>query len=553
MARNKVGSDYILASVQNPAGVDSLRIDQPEDLIVRVHNATSTSYPLSPRDSTNPPPHIRIDLTGTGDRVSLDPGLVTCPGFRVDSWADCHLDLVSVGTYGWWLAGDTLAISLPQLTVHGPPGLGYLGVDLAGFGAAIDGSDKLALVKLAGGTEGAGPRGIDVSWVEGHPLMVARTNADARAATAVMRLAVPTNQLPNALQITPQIFVSLPAPVGVVRPLTSPAHADQINLRSRSRSWTTERIDTTGMPVWRLKPDPEAPPADTAITLDVELDNLVGDLPPGTGHLVVYNVAIPDHPDGYRLLTARLAADSVRIDKFSIDPTSIDNLNAPTEVSLTWETTNATTVTLSGVGIVDPQEDQRRVRVEQTTTFVLTAYDASLFQIAAKDITVTVRPDLATRLVPAGTIVAWNGTDIPANWALCNGDKGTPDLRDRFIVSAGVKQKPRDKGDADSHTHGVPPLSRSFYTNDSGNHTHNLPNGWYARRMLGGIWKDNDSHPSIDTTSDINNETVMQWAATHSHSVEVTLEASQTNANEGAVLPPWYALAFIMKLPVGDS
>jgi microcystin-dependent protein len=43
-------------------------------------------------------------------------------------------------------------------------------------------------------------------------------------------------------------------------------------------------------------------------------------------------------------------------------------------------------------------------------------------------------------LIPQGTVVAWSGdaTKIPATWALCNGQPGTPDLRGRFIVGAGT-------------------------------------------------------------------------------------------------------------------
>ena len=35
--------------------------------------------------------------------------------------------------------------------------------------------------------------------------------------------------------------------------------------------------------------------------------------------------------------------------------------------------------------------------------------------------------------VPIGTIVMWNNHDIPSGWALCNGENGTPDLRNKFI------------------------------------------------------------------------------------------------------------------------
>jgi hypothetical protein len=41
--------------------------------------------------------------------------------------------------------------------------------------------------------------------------------------------------------------------------------------------------------------------------------------------------------------------------------------------------------------------------------------------------------------VPKGGIIMWSGgvNQIPEGWALCNGQNGTPDLRDRFIVGAG--------------------------------------------------------------------------------------------------------------------
>lgn len=40
---------------------------------------------------------------------------------------------------------------------------------------------------------------------------------------------------------------------------------------------------------------------------------------------------------------------------------------------------------------------------------------------------------------PDGAIVEWNGelTEIPDGWAICDGNNGTPDLLDRYVVGAG--------------------------------------------------------------------------------------------------------------------
>ncbi len=45
--------------------------------------------------------------------------------------------------------------------------------------------------------------------------------------------------------------------------------------------------------------------------------------------------------------------------------------------------------------------------------------------------------ELKEATVPTGIIVMWSGliNGIPNGWALCDGTKGTPDLRDRFIMA----------------------------------------------------------------------------------------------------------------------
>lgn len=104
--------------------------------------------------------------------------------------------------------------------------------------------------------------------------------------------------------------------------------------------------------------------------------------------------------------------------------------------------------------------------------------------------------------VPRGIITMWSGpvTSIPAGWALCDGTNGTPDLRNKFV-----------KGVPNSTTNpGV----------TGGNATHNH-NGVTGTTAGGGA------------AGDYSN------ALTHSHSHPI---------NSDSNLPPYYEVAFIMKL-----
>lgn len=57
--------------------------------------------------------------------------------------------------------------------------------------------------------------------------------------------------------------------------------------------------------------------------------------------------------------------------------------------------------------------------------------------------------------LPAGLIVMWHGllSNIPSGWALCDGQNGTPDLRDKFVKGAAAGQNPGATGGSATHTH----------------------------------------------------------------------------------------------------
>jgi len=108
-----------------------------------------------------------------------------------------------------------------------------------------------------------------------------------------------------------------------------------------------------------------------------------------------------------------------------------------------------------------------------------------------------------------GMIISWSGSvaTIPGGWALCNGDNGTPDLRDRFVVGVGTTYNPDDSGGAATHTH--------TFTGDG--HYHSLPEGQFVN-AIGGT-------SSITTT-----------------------DAASGTTDADSNLPPYYGLAYIMKL-----
>jgi len=138
--------------------------------------------------------------------------------------------------------------------------------------------------------------------------------------------------------------------------------------------------------------------------------------------------------------------------------------------------------------------------------------------------------------VPSGMIAMWSGSigSIPSGWVLCDGNNSTPDLRDRFVVGAGSSYSVDSTGgSADatlpSHSH-----TANSSVNDPG-HRHTVPNSGSQNNSFDSgtkVGNDNQGNSGFATTG-------------ISVSTSISTEGSSaTNAN----LPPYYALAYIMKL-----
>lgn len=146
--------------------------------------------------------------------------------------------------------------------------------------------------------------------------------------------------------------------------------------------------------------------------------------------------------------------------------------------------------------------------------------------------------------VPKGGIIMWSGSiaTIPAGWAICDGLNGTPNLRDRFIVGAGTTYAVNAIGGTSTSTLGLNELPAHTHTatvSTDGAHTHGYTspgssnNCWCACACTGsGL-----SNPGVGATT--------ASGGAHTHTVTI---GSQGSGAPFTNLPPYYALAFIMKL-----
>ena len=182
--------------------------------------------------------------------------------------------------------------------------------------------------------------------------------------------------------------------------------------------------------------------------------------------------------------------------------------------------------------------------------------DTSIFQIGLDEEQVNALIDTFTGVPPIGTIVAFAGAQstVPVGWFLCDGNNGTPDLRDTFIMgtSTFLTGPVVTGGSADavvvSHTHKLPQHAHNATAANAGGHNHT-----YSRRntSVGGVGIDGIGWQNFYETK------ATSWAGAHSHVLTInnspagttTIADAQDDIVEAtdANLPPYAKLVYIMR------
>lgn len=188
--------------------------------------------------------------------------------------------------------------------------------------------------------------------------------------------------------------------------------------------------------------------------------------------------------------------------------------------------------------------------------------------------------------VPTGAIMMWSGAiaNIPAGWALCNGQNGTPDLRGRFIVSATygdditfdgedynyevgnvggkneVKLSAAQSG-LPAHSHSMQYAGEhahriTYYNNGDGANDTEYTNEWAVdgkeNAYPAGGGGSGTKVKSVRLSASygdtwIGNDYIqMKKAGSHTHTINNNTSAAASQPHENR--PVFYALAFIMKV-----
>ena len=196
--------------------------------------------------------------------------------------------------------------------------------------------------------------------------------------------------------------------------------------------------------------------------------------------------------------------------------------------------------------------------------------------------------------IPIGGIIMWSGSGTaPTGWALCDGNNGTPDLSNKFIIGATshvgstwyTDVEGSDKstggqkdGTLGAHSHTINNHTHSFsdsFSGTTGNDTHNhsvsgtTGNDTHNHTIqsatgLGGgsrVASQNSTGNTAVTTNDTHNHS---WSGTtsndtHNHSFSGSVSGNTGNPSDRSTnsqgvtltnknLPPYFALAFIMRI-----
>ncbi len=172
-------------------------------------------------------------------------------------------------------------------------------------------------------------------------------------------------------------------------------------------------------------------------------------------------------------------------------------------------------------------------------------------------------------IVPVGTIILWSGDSPPDDWALCNGQvvQGvqTPDLRGRFVLGLGqgsglAERRIGDRGGFEEHAlvaaelpvHGHAFLaSAGHVTSTDGAHRHSLWSEYTERNGPPGIPPEGSRYwepGRLLAHVPVENRTSLGGSHAHLFDIPGTETSSQGEGAPHPNMPPFFALAYIMRV-----
>ena len=167
-------------------------------------------------------------------------------------------------------------------------------------------------------------------------------------------------------------------------------------------------------------------------------------------------------------------------------------------------------------------------------------------------------------------IILWSGNtgNIPTGFVLCDGNNGTPNLTDRFIVGAGGAYSPGASGGSStvtlsssqlpSHNHS---FSSSGTTNSAGSHFHYSFRSGNHGQLQNGSNMNANNYPgsgtgranlyegyNINSSGSVANVGKTSDHSGHQHGFSVSGTTGSTGSGSSIEnRPPYYALCYIMK------
>ena len=135
-----------------------------------------------------------------------------------------------------------------------------------------------------------------------------------------------------------------------------------------------------------------------------------------------------------------------------------------------------------------------------------------------------IKISVSNNSIPSGVIMLWSGlsSNIPEGYVLCDGNNGTPNLTDKFVIGAGSTYPVGETGGESAHILTIDEMPK---------HSHKMKydsTGWTAIRQSSG-------------TNGIVENTTSSYDGQYS-----TEEVGNGNAHNN--MPPYYSLCYIMKI-----